>query len=81
MSLCIKYSFPFCLTISVEDHVPGHIIGETLEVGRARVDKFRAMSSTVYICFTSDDPILTAFCLIKRADKLAYDDPIFKVFD
>ena len=62
-----------------EVDVPSHIRGETLEVGRARVDEFRAMSSTVYICLTSEDPILTAFYLIERADKLAYDDPIFKV--
>ena len=63
----------------VEEDIPSHIRGETLEDGRARVDEFRAKSSSVYICLTSDDPILTAFYLINRADKLAFEDPIFKV--
>ena len=64
---------------SVEEDIPSYIRGENLEDGRARVDEFRAKSSSVYICLTSDDPILTAFYLIDRADKLAFEDPIFKV--
>ena len=72
-------NFHFCVH-PVEEDIPSHIRGETLEDGRARVDEFRAKSSSVYICLTSDDPILTAFYLINRADKLAFEDPIFKVF-
>ena len=70
----------FVLYVAEEEFViHSHMKGEGLEVGRARVDEFRAMSSTVYMCLTSDDPILTAFYLIRRADKLSCDDPIFKV--
>ena len=67
-----------CVPLGDED-IPSYIRGETLEDGRARVDSFRAVSSSVYICLTSEDPILTSFYLISRADKLAFDDPIFKV--
>ena len=53
--------------------------GETLEAGKARIDGFTALSSSVYICLTSPDPILTAFFLSHKADKLAFDDPNFRV--
>ena len=53
---------------------------ESLEESRARVDYFMALSSSVYICLTSQDPILTAFVLTHKACHLAAEDPIHKVY-
>ena len=50
-----------------------------MEVGRARLDKLQAKSSSVYLCLTWEDPILAAFYLIEQAEALAFDEPIFKV--
>ncbi len=65
---------------SDEKNVPSHdTVSEKLEVGAARLDDFRAKSSTVYMCLTSEDPILTATYLIERAEKWAFHDSSFSV--
>ena len=53
--------------------------GETLELGLARMDSYRAACSATYMCLWNDDPILAAFFLSNKADELAYEDPVFKV--
>ena len=63
----------------VEKDLESLVDGERLEAGRERVDTLRALSSSVYLCVTWEDPIHVAFRLIERADQLALNDPIFRV--
>ena len=54
-------------------------VGETLELGIARVDSYMALASPIYMALTSSDPILAAFVLSNESDRLQYTDPIYKV--
>ena len=78
-----NYSFYLTLLsacVFTDKDSPYAEFGETLELGLARIDSYRAVASPTYLILKKEDPILSAFHFSHKAESLAFTDPIFKVF-
>lgn len=55
--------------------------GETLTQSMNRINIYRALTSPTYLLLTSDDPILQAFEMSRKTNKLSLEHPEHQVIN